>query len=182
MAVLDQEVILKNGERCRIFTPDETDAADLVAQMRQTSGETPFLTRYPDEVSMTAEEEASYLAKMRAAPQELLLVARLRGALVASAGVQCVQDRDKVRHRAVLGISVTKACWGLGLGTALMATLLAFAGNAGYEQVELEYVEGNDRARRLYERLGFHLYAVRPNAFRYRDGTYAAEGLMLLRL
>lgn len=182
MAVLEKNITLKDGARCRIFAPCAADAAELVAHMRRCAGETPYLTRYPDEVTLTEGEEAAFLAEMRAAPRELLLAARLCGALIASASLRCIQDRDKVRHRAALGISVAESCWGLGLGTALMTALQSFAKSAGYEQVELEFVEGNDRARRLYERLGFVLYGVRPNAFRYRDGTYASEGLMLLRL
>ena len=40
------------------------------------------------------------------------------------------------------------------------------------EIVELEFIEGNDRARALYEKFGFRIMATKPNAFKLKDGTY----------
>ena len=37
-------------------------------------------------------------------------------------------------------------------------------------QIELEFVEGNERARRLYEKMGFRITGVHPNGIRLRDG------------
>ncbi len=53
------------------------------------------------------------------------------------------------------GIAVSAAARGLGVGTQLMAALDAHARAAGLRAVELEVVDTNPDARRLYERLGF---------------------------
>ena len=53
------------------------------------------------------------------------------------------------------GIAVNAAARGLGVGTQLMAALDAHARAAGLRAVELEVVDTNPDARRLYERLGF---------------------------
>ena len=37
-------------------------------------------------------------------------------------------------------------------------------------QIELEFVEGNERARRLYEKMGFRITGVHPNGICLRDG------------
>ena len=43
----------------------------------------------------------------------------------------------------------------------------------------MEFVEGNVRARALYEKMGFRITGVRPNAIRLRDGTLLNEYLMI---
>ena len=49
----------------------------------------------------------------------------------------------------------------------------------GVEQLELEVMEGNDRAIRLYEKFGFERFGVRPNAIHLKDGTRLRELLMV---
>ena len=46
-------------------------------------------------------------------------------------------------------------------------------------QLELEYIEGNSRARALYEKMGFRITGVRPNAIRLKDGTLLNEYSMM---
>ncbi|MDE7286034.1 MAG: hypothetical protein K2N55_04205 [Lachnospiraceae bacterium] len=45
----------------------------------------------------------------------------------------------------------------------------------GYEQMELGVVEGNDRAKALYERFGFEATGKTPRALKYDDGSYKDE-------
>ncbi len=44
--------------------------------------------------------------------------------------------------------------------------------------MELEFIEGNDRARYLYEKCGFHVVCEKPNAYKLKDGTYRSEFYM----
>ena len=53
------------------------------------------------------------------------------------------------------GFAVSAAARGLGVGTQLMAALAAHARAIGLRAVELEVVDTNPDALRLYERLGF---------------------------
>ncbi len=46
-------------------------------------------------------------------------------------------------------------------------------------QIELEFIEGNTRARALYEKLGFRITGVKPNAIRLKDGTLLNEYSMI---
>ncbi len=52
----------------------------------------------------------------------------------------------------------------------------------GVTQLELEFVEGNARARALYEKMGFRIVGVRPDAFRMKDGSLRNEYIMMLKL
>ena len=45
--------------------------------------------------------------------------------------------------------------------------------------MELDFVEGNSRARALYEKMGFSITGVKPNAIRLKDGTLLNEYSMI---
>ena len=46
-------------------------------------------------------------------------------------------------------------------------------------QMELDFVEGNTRARALYEKMGFRITGIRPNAIRLKNGTLLNEYSMI---
>ena len=52
----------------------------------------------------------------------------------------------------------------------------------GVMQIELEFVEGNARARYLYEKMGFRITGVHPNAIRLKDGTLLNNYTMIKEL
>ena len=49
-------------------------------------------------------------------------------------------------------------------------------------QVELEFIEGNSRAQALYEKVGFRVVGVHPDAFVLKDGTMKNAYLMQLKI
>ena len=51
--------------------------------------------------------------------------------------------------------------------------------NPNILQIELDFIEGNSRARALYEKMGFRITGVRPNAIRLKDGTLLNEYYMI---
>lgn len=53
--------------------------------------------------------------------------------------------------------------------------LISAAQKHGTEIMELEFVEGNKRAKHLYEKFGFRIVSEKPNAFKLKDGTYLSE-------
>lgn len=115
-------------------------------------------------------------------PSGILLNAWMDGALAANCALMSKGGQRKLRHRAEIAIAIRKEFWGLGLGKALLSRLQTLAKETGYEQFELEVIDGNDRALRLYERLGFVQTGRTPRAFRYDDGSYRDEIQMVLRL
>lgn len=83
-------------------------------------------------------------------------------------------------HRAQLGIGIQRDFRSRGIGTLLMETALAWAG----EQVPIEWIDlgvfaGNPRAELLYRRLGFHVVGTRQDAFRIAE-TSVDDILMTL--
>lgn len=101
---------------------------------------------------------------------------------MATAGVDAVGTRDKLRHRAEFGVSVLRAYWGLGLGRALTEACIQCAKEAGYEQLELTVVAENERAIALYRKAGFVEFGRNPRGFRSRTSGYQEIVHMLLAL
>ena len=57
------------------------------------------------------------------------------------------------------------------------------AGERGdVRQIELDFIEGNKRARGLYEKMGFRITGVKPDAIRMKDGSFVNEYMMVKRL
>ena len=109
-------------------------------------------------------------------------MAEVDGRIVGSAGVTCVRDVDKTRHRASFGISIDEAWWGLGIGRALTEACIECARAAGYVQLELGVVADNVRAVSLYKSVGFVEYGRNPKGFLTRDGRYQENLHMRLEL
>ena len=86
-----------------------------------------------------------------------------------------LQYLRRVRHRCGFAIALKRQYWNAGLGTAMMGYALSLARDMGYEQVELEVVEGNERAKRLYEKMGFVETGRTLRSLRYDDGSYRDE-------
>ena len=64
----------------------------------------------------------------------------------------------------------------------MLETVLEVAKECGYEQAELEVIDGNDRAKTLYEKLGFEEFGRFPDNIKYADGTYADAFWMMKKL
>ena len=52
----------------------------------------------------------------------------------------------------------------------------------GVLHMELEFIEGNARARGLYEKAGFRIVGMHPDAIRQEDGTMCALYIMQKKL
>lgn len=174
--------LLPSGRECVLRNPTADDAEALLEYLRDTAAQTPFLLREPDEADLSPEQEERLLEHFLEAPRQMMLAALVSGKLAGNSSMAPVGNKRRVLHRCSLAIAIDQEYWGLGLGTALLEALLGQARRCGYEQAELEVIAGNERALRLYRRLGFELYGERPRAIRYGDGSYANELLMVKML
>lgn len=178
--IFEQEIQLKDGRPCLLHNAGAADAEALLEVYCRSHEETDYLLTYPEENTHTVEQEQEHLEKMESSPNEIEIMAFVGGQAVGAAGIQCVADKEKVRHRAEFGVSVLKDFWGLGIGRALTESCIACAKEAGYAQLELGVVADNQAALALYESLGFTEYGRNPRGFRSRFTGW--QELVLMRL
>jgi len=173
-------VTLKDGRTCTLRNGTEQDGQALLDIFNLTHAQTDFLLTYPEESTYTVEEEAEFLKQKTESTDEIEILAELDGAVVGTAGIECVARKEKTRHRAEFGISVDKSYWGLGIGRALTEACMECAKSAGYVQVELKAVAENKNALALYKSAGFVEYGRNPKGFRSRMSDW--QELVLMRL
>lgn len=168
-----KQAALKDERTCTIRRAEAADAGELVKYLKATSGETHYMAREPEEIDMTVEEEREFLQEMADRERELMLCAEVDGRHAGCCSFSPVSERGRLRHRCTVGMSVYRAFWDVGIGTALLSEALAAARTVGYEQAELEVVSTNAPAVGLYKKLGFEAVGTVPHAMKYRDGSYA---------
>ena len=148
------------------------------------------LTDHPQAFTADAEEAARQplawsvqrLTPHPDQPHDFFLGAWVNGDLAGMVGLQG-RYRIKERHNAtVLGMYVAPQHTSQGLGALLLTALLDQARQlTELEQLDLTVTQGNHTAQALYERHGFTVFGVHPNAIKVHD-QYYAKVLMSLDL
>lgn len=99
-------------------------------------------------------------------PSATFLVETNNGPQGIAAGVPDSTDQTVVH---LMAMWVHPSLRGLGAASALVEAVLAWAEERGASWIRLEVIDGNDRARLLYERHGFE--ATGKVAIRLRDNA-----------
>ena len=174
-------ISLKNGKEAVFRGPCKEDAACLLEYLRKTAEETDFVLRYPEEVTITLEQEERFIQSINQSEGNVMILCEVDGRHAGNCTLQ-LHDKLKVRHRGDVAIALRKDFWGMGIGTAMFEELFRIAREHGIRQLELEVIEGNERGLALYRKMGFRVYGERPNAIRLKDGTLLSENLMVCEL
>lgn len=174
----EKEITLKDGRTAIFRSPLPSDAEAALEFMKMTAAETPFLLRSPEECTLTVAEEEKFLSRFPADSNAAMILCFVDGVLAGNCQI-VRKNKIKTRHRASIGIALKREFWGLGIGTALFREMIAIAENWGLMQIELEVIEGNDRAIALYHKMGFETVSCVPDAILMPEGSYVKEYLMI---
>ncbi|WP_230397450.1 GNAT family N-acetyltransferase [Novisyntrophococcus fermenticellae] len=179
---INEERFELNGKNIllRCARPDEADM--LINYLKTVTGETRFLMADADEISYTIEQEKSFINGHNDSDDQLLLLVFVDGEYAGNCSFDSKAVSRRNAHRAGIGIALFQKHTGQGLGRIILNRLIKEVKNAGFEQVELTVVGGNDRAYHLYKSIGFVECGRIPNANKYQDGTYADDILMVMKL
>lgn len=180
MKIQDIHFTLKDGRQALLRSPGEEDVESTLEYLRISAGETEFILRYPEECGKyTAEAEKLLFEHKNASNYDAMILCIVDGKVAGNCEIS-FHKAIKTRHRADIGIAILKEFWNQGIGTAMFQEMIRLAQEREeVTQMELEFVEGNVRARQLYEKMGFRIAGVHPNAIRLKDGTLLNEYLMI---
>lgn len=163
---------LKNGEKVIIREAIKDDAKPLLGFLDKVCAETNNLTFGPGEMPLTLEQEETFLESMASKEGAIFLVAlnekdELVGTTHFMAGTL-----PRTRHAGEFGISILKAHWGKGLGTAMMDVLLEWIRQQkSIRKVNLKVRADNLSAIHLYEKYGFFQEGRMSREY-YVDGEF----------
>jgi len=173
----EKQITLKDGRTAILKSPCVEDAEKLLNYLKKACEETNFLSRYPEEWNSTKEQEEAWVDHIRNSPNTLGITCYVDGNVAGNCEIRFLSG-IKTAHRATIAIALLKAYWNLGIGSAMFSEMIAAAKEHGTEIMELEFLEGNDRAKHLYEKFGFRVVSDKPNAYKLKDGTYLREFYM----
>lgn len=170
----EKEITLKDGRTAILKSPCVEDAEKMLHYIKKSCGETDFLLRYPEEWNITVEQEEAWVTRLRSSPDALGITCYIDGEVAGNCEIS-FRGGIKTSHRATIAIAILEDYWNLEIGSAMFRELVDTAQKRGTEIMELEFIEGNERAKHLYEKFGFRIISERPNAFKLKDGTYRSE-------
>lgn len=169
----DKKITLKDGTTAILKTPEIEDAEMLLNSIKTASNETEFLSRIiEDWETVTVESEEKFINNVRESRNTLFIACYADGVIAGNCDIT-FKTGSKTSHIATVGIALQKKYWNIGIGSAMFKELMKAAEeHKGTEIVDLEFVEGNNRAKALYEKFGFKVVSSKPNFFKMKDGTY----------
>ncbi len=171
----EKKLILKDGREAIFKTPEIEDAERMLDYIIKASGETDFLLRYPEEWDcMTIEQERAWVTRLRESDDIVAIACFIGGKIAGNCEIN-FRSGIKTGHRSSIAIAILKDYWNLGIGSAMFCEMIAAAQKHGTKIMELEFIEGNDRAKHLYEKFGFKIIAEIPNAIKLKGDRYLSE-------
>jgi ribosomal protein S18 acetylase RimI-like enzyme len=146
------------------------------------------LRKAPEHFGSTYEEE-SQIPKLKfeayideSSPNHFMFGAFEGEQLIGLAGFDRM-ERQRARHRGeVVHMYVDAKYRGQNIGERLLRALLeeAFA-LEGIEQAQLSVIAGNERAIKLYEKVGFRAFGIQPMYFKVGDVHLDQQFMQLLK-
>ena len=180
----EKEYVLKNGLKIILKTPEIKDAKMLLNNIITCTKESEYLLsterdfqKYIDDITL----EEKFIEGFK--NNKNCLIAVYSNNIIIGNCVINFKNSVKNSHRASVGIAIQKDYWGMGIGSILFDELIGIAkATPGVEQIELDVVKNNERAKKLYEKKGFVKTGDIPRQLKLNDGRYLDGESMVLFL
>jgi len=130
----------------------------------------------PGERSTSVEEQSRKISVVLLRDNQTILVAEVGGELVGYVAA-FGGDFRRSRHCAYIVTGILRAFSGQGIGTELLSELEQWAGRNGIHRLELTVMTHNDRAVRLYQRMGYEIEGRKRDSLLV-NGSYVDEYYM----
>jgi len=167
-------------ERLEIRRAAPEDAAALLVYLNRIGGESDNLLFGADGFKNSSiEEETAHIVAANSG-RNLFLVGLDCNEIISTAMLSTF-TRERVSHRATVALSVRRDHWHMGIGTAMLHSLVEHARENGVTVLELTVRKDNVHAIELYQKLGFRQIGVYEKEVLI-DGVYYDALLMNLYL
>lgn len=142
----------------KVVFPNVYDAAKIVNYMEQIGKESDFLSFGEEGPQMTLSKEIGYIQYLQEENTKSFMLLFKKGEeIVGITTISIREDRPRMSHFGILGISILKKYWGLGYGDFLMEETLKISKERGIKKINLEVRTDNERAIKLYNKYNFEI-------------------------
>lgn len=161
----------KKGTNITFRYPHSEDAEEMMHYINQFVEEDEFLLINEKQ---TLEQEQKWLESVienMCEARQVLIFVEQEGKIVASAHV--IANQYKSSHVGAFGISVAKEYRGQGIGELLMQEIMKQASEfLGIKVIELTCFANNEKALKLYKKLGFVEFGRLPKGMIYKGKEF----------
>lgn len=168
---INKQEFYVNGINYMIRSALDKDAKDLSELRLQIDGETENLDREKGEGFIDTAGFKEIIKTDTESPRNLFLVAVVNDRIVGFSRCEGVYLK-RFSHKVEFGVCVLKDFWGYGIGKNLLKESISWADANGIKKITLNVLETNDKAIKLYERLGFEIEGILKNDKILSDGKY----------
>ena len=149
---------------------NEDDAASYLDFFKAVVSETDNLACTAKEANaMTEEDERVFIKNMNDSGS--FSVAAFSGSFICASCDIRIERRERLKHRAEMGIAVRKEYWGKGVAQSVFDFAKEEAFRRGVKKICLTVRSDNERAKAFYVRNGFILEG-RDEMLFFIDGKY----------
>lgn len=168
---INKQEFYVNGINYVIRSAIDKDAKELSELRLQIDGETENLDREKGEGFIDTAGFKEIIKTDTESPRNLFLVAVVNDRIVGFSRCEGVYLK-RFSHKVEFGVCVLKDFWGYGIGKNLLKESISWADANGIKKITLNVLETNDKAIKLYERLGFEIEGILKNDKILSDGKY----------
>ncbi len=184
MSVLSPGVVtLRDGREVTVRSAVPEDAEAVIRYLEIGQPEfTKYVVSEPDEFNITAEQERDWILAQEHATGAMVLIAEAAKEVVGLLNCS-VQSRRRIAHVGQIGMTLRRAYWGSGLGSAMMTLLIEWAqAHPVLEMLQLSVYADNHRAIRLYRKCDFVEAGRLPGRTKFGPGEYKDDLIMCRRV
>lgn len=172
--------IYRNNEEVLIRKASTSDAEEMIKYLNVIGVESDFLTFGAEGFGGSVKEEEEFISSSLSKPNALFIVAEVNGKIVGNLNFSA-GPRKRNYHVGEFGVSVLKEYWGKKIGEKLIKYLIKWAGENGIRKINLRVRTDNEKAVKLYNKLGFSEEGVLKRDFLI-DGKFYDSYMMGLEI
>ena len=163
-----------------IARPTPHEAPYIIDFLNEVAEETDFLTFAKGEFPFSVVEEQEIITECLEANRSLMLIGKINDLIIS----QLFLDRSKKKRLSHIGdisITVSKKYWGKSIGKHMMQAAIEWAKLNNITKLQLQVLSDNERALKLYNKLGFVIEGKISRALKIHN-VYFDDYLMGLLL
>lgn len=162
----------------RIREAEVEDGEKFLSVLKILDSETKFMLFEPGERKTTIEEQEEIIQRFKNSPSRILLLAlEEQGEEIMGFTLGIGNELERNKHTLYCVIGVLQRYVGNGVGRNLLQNLEMWAVESGFHRLELTVMEHNERAKRLYQKLGFQPEGIKRDSLKI-DGKFINEVYM----
>ncbi len=170
---------IRTGEVIVLRSAELSDAAAFLRHADEILRDPEFVSiSRPEEFNLTETQEREWIRAHRDKAGDIVIVAEVDAEFIGLVFLES-EARQRISHRGLLHMAISRPWRGRGVGTALLESLIQWAEqHSDLEKLCLEVMANNTRAIGLYKKLGFQEEGRRPRAIKLGPDEYLDDILM----